>query len=302
MSFSLVKKQSGMALIIVLWMLVVMTAMALAFSGKVRSEILLTANFYNQAKAISLAESGIWRGAAMILNRAVAANNGNPIDLDGSIYSLDSELGQLQVSLQSCNGLVDLNRAPPEIITSLLQTLNIPVETTDIIVDSLLDWRDEDDIKHLNGAERTEYLALGLDYGPKNGLMNSTSELARVNGVTAEVYRALKSMVTVHSGQPRIDIHTAPIGVVSMLLAMEQAKLVDVLDENKQIDVNLIPIETRKYIGTGQNEFFKISSFAKVNNSVFGHIAIVKLEPTERLPVTVLAWRDEIDAQFMGSI
>ena len=60
-------------------MLVVMTVIALAFSQGVRTEVMLTANHQNQAKALALAEAGIWRGAAMVLNRSVADKNGEKL-------------------------------------------------------------------------------------------------------------------------------------------------------------------------------------------------------------------------------
>ena len=215
------QRESGVALIVVLWMLVVMTAIAMAFSQQVRTEIMLTANYQNQAKALSLAEAGIWRGTAMVLNRTIAENNGENINLAGSVYELNSDYGKLNVSLQSSSGLIDLNRASPEIIKALLQTVDTSAETQQTILDSLLDWRDEDDLKRLAGAEDDDYRAQGLSYGPSNGLMNSVSELARVNGVTSVEYEALQSSVTVYSGQSRIDITSAPRRVLTSLPSMD---------------------------------------------------------------------------------
>lgn len=295
--------EKGVALIVVLWMLVVMTAIAFAFSQQVRTEIMLTANYQNQAKASSLAEAGIWRGVAMVLNRTIAENNGENINLAGSVYDLDSELGKLNVSLQSSSGLIDLNRASPEIIKALLQTVNTPFETQQTILDSLLDWRDEDDLKRMSGAEDDDYRSQGLSYGPSNGLMNSVSELARVNGVTSVEYEALQSSVTVYSGQSRIDIASAPARVLSSLPAMDASMTESIINEratgNKHIDLTQIPAETRKYIGAGQNEFIRVSSLAEVNSSVSGIIAVVKLEATEQLPVTVMSWRQHIDTVFV---
>jgi general secretion pathway protein K len=284
-------------------MLVVMTAMALAFSQQVRTEVMLTANYQNQAKALNLAEAGIWRGTAMILNRAIAENNGEHINLAGSVYELDSEHGKLKVSLQSSSGLIDLNRASPETIKALLQTIDTPDDTQQTILDSLLDWRDEDDLKRLAGAEDDDYRAQGLSYGPSNGLMNSISELARVNGVTSVEYEALQSSVTVYSGQSRIDITSAPRRVLASLPAMDASMTDSIINEratgNKHIDLTQIPAETRKYIGAGQNEFIRISSFAEVNSSISGIIAVIKLEMTELLPVTIMSWRQHVDTVFM---
>jgi len=298
------KKQKGIALIVVLWMLVVMTVIALAFSQSVRTEVMLTANHQNQAKALALAEAGIWRGAAMVLNRSIADSNGERFNLAGSVYELESDKGDLLVSLQSCSGLVDLNRAPPEIIKGILEAVVSSSETVDVISDSLLDWRDEDDLKRVAGAEQGDYESLGLAYGPNNGLMNSVSELARVNGVTPDIYEGLKSMMTVYSGQSRIDIGSAPEEVIASLPGMEGTVVETIMSGretgNKHLDLTQIPSETRKYIGAGQNEFIRISSFAKVNGTVSGINSVVKLEATKQQPVTVMTWRQDIDAVFFN--
>lgn len=300
MRFSRVNNQAGMALIVVLWLLVVMTIMALTLSQTVRTEVMLTSHYHNQAKATALAEAGIWRASTLVLNRAIAASYGTEVSLAGSVYKLESDIGELHISLQSCSGLIDLNRAPPELIKSLLLN-NIPsTDTVDIILDSLLDWRDEDDLRRLNGAESDDYRAQGVPYGPKNGLMNSVSELARVNGVSPAIYDALAPWLTIYSGQPRVNINNAPAGVIRALPAINNAILQALSGTNKQLDVNLLSAETRKYIGAGQNEYIKISSFAKVNNSVSGIIAIVKLELTPRSPVTVMSWKHGIDTVFMN--
>lgn len=305
-TFSL-DSQNGIALIVVLWMLVVLTVIALAFSQSVRTEVMLTTNHQNQAKALALAEAGIWRGAAMVLNRSIADSNGEKFNLAGSVYELESDKGDLLVSLQSCSGLVDLNRAPPEIIKGVLAAVVSSPERVDEISDSLLDWRDEDDLKRLAGAERDDYESLGLSYGPSNGLMNSVSELARVNGVTPDIYEELKSMMTVYSGQSRIDIGSAPEQVMESLPGMEASVVETIMSGretgNKHLDLTQIPTETRKYIGAGQNEFIRISSFAEVNGTVSGINSVIKLEATKQQPVTVMTWRQNIDATFLdGSL
>jgi general secretion pathway protein K len=197
-------KEKGIALIIVLWFLVIMTFITLVLSQNLRTELLLTTNYLNQAKARALAETGIWRGAAMILNRTIAEKQGENIDLTGKQYSLDASQGELSVSLQSCSGLIDINRSSPEMLKQLMFSVTESEEQANIITDSLMDWRDEDNLKRVSGAEREDYAALGLGYGPSNGLINSINELARVNGVTPRVYQDLKSMITVYSGQSAV--------------------------------------------------------------------------------------------------
>jgi general secretion pathway protein K len=45
------------------------------------------------------------------------------------------------------------------------------------LVDAILDWRDEDDLHLVNGAEDPDYKAAGLPYGAKDGPFDSLEEL-----------------------------------------------------------------------------------------------------------------------------
>jgi len=306
-TFSTSKKndaqQAGISLIVVLWLLVVMTMMVMSFSFGIRTEVMLASNYRSQAQALSLAESAVWRGVAMVLNKASAQSVGQIIRLEGSVYELDTgDTSEIKVSLQSSNGLIDLNRAPAELIKGLLLSVNIPQNQSEIIVDSLLDWRDADNLKHLSGAESADYTALGLSYGAKNGLINSVDELARIHGVDDELFDLLSPLLTVYSGQSRIAIASAPRKVLLTLPGMT-VELVDnvMLARDRNIDninLDLIPEEARGFIGAGSDEYIRVSGMAIVNNAVSGIIAEIQFVPSTTSPVTIVSWFQEIDTIF----
>jgi general secretion pathway protein K len=296
------KKQAGISLIIVLWMLAIMTVIALAFSHSVRTEVMLTSNFQNQAKSMGLAEAGIWRGVAMVLNKSIAKSSGQDIRLDGSTYSLETDEGELKILLQSSSGLVDINRASAEVIQALLVQQGAAEEQVKIITDSLLDWRDKDDLKHLFGAETADYMAQGLSYGAKNGLINSIEEMGRINGMTQSLYLKILPLITVYSGQARVDVNTVPRSVLHSLPGMSDSIVDSILADREsgtgQINLTTIPAETRRYIGAGKNTFVQISSRAVINNSISGMMAIIQLEADRELPVKIMSWRQGLDSRF----
>ena len=57
----------------------------------------------------------------------------------------------------------------------------------DIIVDSILDWKDADDLHRLNGAESDYYLSLPNPYRAKDANFDTLEELLLVRGVTPEI-------------------------------------------------------------------------------------------------------------------
>jgi general secretion pathway protein K len=295
-------KHNGISLIVVLWMLVILTVIALAFSRQVRTEIQLTANYQNQAKAEALAEAGVWRAVMMLSQRSAAALSGEVIYLDGRLYPLASDVGDLKVSLQSSQGLIDLNRAPEELINSVVQKVAESIEQAETVTAALFDWRDEDDLRRLGGAERSDYLADNLGYGPTNGPLISVAELARVYGMTTKMYRALRPYVTVISGNARIDVTTAPSFVLSALPGMSEslkssilaARLVDAA----AVDLTTLPDTTRQYIGANQATSVRISSLAQAGQVMAGIIAEVEMRTDGEKPVVVLSWQFGIDEVF----
>jgi general secretion pathway protein K len=81
----------------------------------------------------------------------------------------------------------------------MLNNFEIDDTNKNIIVDSIMDWRDKDNFHRANGAEDEYYLALPEPYKCKNGDFTSIEELLLVRGVTPEIfYGGLKDMVTVY--------------------------------------------------------------------------------------------------------
>jgi general secretion pathway protein K len=78
----------------------------------------------------------------------------------------------------------------------------------DIIVDSILDWRDNDDLRRLHGAEDEYYQSLPDPYRAKNDDFESVEELLLVKGITPEIFHGgLKNIVTVYTDKkgPRLS-------------------------------------------------------------------------------------------------
>lgn len=106
------------------------------------------------------------------------------VALDGSEYLLTESVA---VSLQDVRGLVSLNGTNlsgfgRERIERLLGTWGVNDTRASALTDALLDYRDADDLRRLNGAERNEYRQAGAESNLRNGDLLSVSELQRVFG------------------------------------------------------------------------------------------------------------------------
>lgn len=119
--------------------------------------------------------------------------------------------------VQDAFGRIDLNAAGDEMIRAALLTAGLSTEQADQLADAIADWRDADDLRRLNGAERDDYLAAGRVSGPRNGPFESVAELEQVLGMTRDVFEKLEAIFTVHAGRPFVDAGVAPREVLAVL-------------------------------------------------------------------------------------
>ncbi len=106
------------------------------------------------------------------------------VSLDGSEYRLTDSV---MVSLQDQRGLVsvnggNLNGFGRERMERLLGTWGVSDARAAALTDALLDYRDADDLRRINGAERNEYRLDGSEADLRNADLLSVSELPRVWG------------------------------------------------------------------------------------------------------------------------
>jgi len=95
-----------------------------------------------------------------------------------------------------------------------------------VIVDSILDWRDADDLHRLHGAEDAYYRSLPDPYRCKNAPFDSVDELVLVRGMRRELLTpALRSVLVVvpgtanrggPPGRPPATARQAPTGQVNV--------------------------------------------------------------------------------------
>src|SRR6478736_3922489 len=160
--------QSGIALVLALWLTVLLTVIASGFAFSMRSEALATRNAVSLAQARAIAASAVDEAAKIDLNAAPDALLRNVLIVTGGLDE------------PAANALVD----------------------------AIADWRDPDELRRPNGAELPEYRAAGLKYGPANAPFETVGEAARVLGMTPAVFRRVARVATVYSRQPGINAAT----------------------------------------------------------------------------------------------
>lgn len=196
----------------------------------------------------------------------------NPYSIQiGNIYCdvyLFDENGKLNL-----NGLSDESR---EIFIKYLTQKDTDMLDADVIVDSILDWVDNDDLTHLNGAEDKYYESLPEPYKAKDAPFDSIEELTLVRGVKSEIFENIKNDITVYgNNQIRININFASkeilnsipglsIGIVDeLMLYIKKNGPIKDPEELREVFWNLGIIgesfeDIRPYITLDQSDFVTV--------------------------------------------
>jgi len=230
--------QRGIALLVVLWVMTILMVMIFSFSVMTRAESYGTMAFREGIEKKFLAEAGIERGIMEIIYRSVNRNQTvtlkgkEPWKLDGTVYNVDMGKGGCAVRVIDESGKVSLNGLTDSsgiILKNLLIHQGASPENADIIVDSILDWKDADDLHRLSGAEIDYYRSLPRPYKARNEDFETLEELILVRGITPEILygtdktKGIIHFLTAHGKTARINLNAAPKEILAALPGMDAA-------------------------------------------------------------------------------
>ena len=118
--------------------------------------------------------------------QAPEAKKSDPFD--GEFHEEDLGTGAFRVRLVDESGKININRVNDETLRRIFTNLGLDEARRDILVDSIMDWRDADDLHRTNGAENDYYASLSPPYSAKNGPLDSVEDLLWIKGMTPELF------------------------------------------------------------------------------------------------------------------
>jgi general secretion pathway protein K len=259
--------QRGVALLVVLWIFIFLFVVAFEFSTAVREEAAAAHRYSDETQGYYLAMAGFQRGLYEFLNQQAGAGR-PPQDqkkedvLDGSWRDDNLGAGVFRFRLIDESGKVNINRVNDDRLRRVFTNLGVDTNLRDILVDSIMDWRDPDDLHRTNGAEKEYYLALSPSYTPKNGAFDSVEDLLWLRGVTPELFYGysdnddrspdgqrrigLREIFTVDNPIDRVNLRTAGAEVIHALTGIPLEKCRGFVEERKKLSdktlADLLPL------------------------------------------------------------
>ncbi|RDZ27568.1 general secretion pathway protein GspK [Lysobacter silvisoli] len=196
--------QRGAALLLVLWLIAMLTALVGAFAMTARVENL-------QGRVLTrglVAQNAARAGMEYALTRVGQSDPRLQWRPDGTAYRWSYAGARVEVKLIDENGKVDLNQADANLLTALIQSAGGIEQQADAaqLASAIMDWRDPDPLTQIaGGAEDPDYASAGLPYGAKDAEFESVAELQQVLGFTPALYAKLEPYLTVYSGRAQPD-------------------------------------------------------------------------------------------------
>jgi len=289
---------AGVILIALLWILTALSGIALSFSRESFVEVTAAKNAQSLESSYFIARAGIAATIYQMMERRTAPtvrsarfqDEPDPIEL--VIVSGNLGDGSYEVEIQDESGKININTASQEQLLKLARATGIPEEDAGVIADSILDWRDSDELHRFNGAENDYYETLNPPYKAKNGRFDTVEELLLVKGVTATYFYGytdptsedtvtykygLSRYFTVNSGN-QINVNYAPLPVLQSIPGMSTQVAQAIYDQrkikpfknmseiNRDLPMNLSAV-TLPFLTTTQTDTYTLTAAAWTGKS-----------------------------------
>ncbi len=196
------KRNSGIALVIVMVMILVLGVLAGGFAYSMKVEMRLAMQSNNETEFEWLGRSGVELARCLLVEQ-FKAKSGNPADSlkqkwaggtgDTNVLpdiSMDNfELGRGRISVKIVDAerkfnVNHQNRALMlEMLNRAMRFMGVDPSESSQVVDSILDWTDADSDEGISGTESSYYLGLEPPYAAKNGPVDDITELLFIRGI-----------------------------------------------------------------------------------------------------------------------
>jgi general secretion pathway protein K len=321
--------ESGVILIALLWVLTALAVIALSFSRECFVEVAAARNTQSLENAYFVARAGIdetiyqliQKRSAVVVRQVQLQEEPDPLDIGVWTGTLGNSA--YRVDIQDDSGKINVNNVQEDQLRNLVEAIGIKKPDSDIITDSILDWRDADPAHHLNGAEDDYYQTLNPPYKAKNGRIDTIEELLLVRGITPEyfygrperqpdgtiIYKyGLSRHLTVYSNTNRssVNANSAPLPVLLSIPQMP-ADVAQKIYERRHIkpfkgaldishDMGVTLGTWSGFLSFEQTNIYSLTATAHAANSKVRRIirAVVSLEAFGAKQYRILYWNENV--------
>lgn len=300
------RQQRGFALLLVIWVLAILAVLAAGFAASMRSETRLARNLLEAARARALAEAGVARATAALID----PDPQSQWRADGMPHEMSFEGGVVRIRIEDEGGKVDLNMAPPELLSGLCVELGIDGGTCAALTQGVIARRRAVAPAPAPTRARNPVADQGFGFGMPPPPQRQAAAFATVEELRQlpEVDRAsldrLSPFVTVYAQNPRIDPAVAPREVLLAIPGIDPREVDQLLAARAAAasgqPVMALPGLTGvdAYAARSQMRAATIIAEARTESGAeFTRRAVIALTGLPVHPADVLEWRQDLGAE-----
>ncbi len=287
-------RQRGIALVIVLWILLLVTISTGAYTLMARMDQLEAHTVISSTRARMAAEAGI--------NLAVLSLR-DPDELtrmvpDGRPYEIQVQDVLVEIQVTDERGKVDINAVDELTLLQLFQGHGLVGDDAVYLAAAVMDWADVDEIERANGAELPAYASAGLDVGPGNRPFLMVEEVLQVLGMPWDLYKKMEPGLTVFSESGMPDHAYAPLEALLAMPDMTEEDALNFIAERQSQDattgVGTTLPNGQVAMARGRGLTYSILAKATLPNGIWDQVeATIRLGGSSTgLPYKVLRWRE----------
>jgi general secretion pathway protein K len=282
----------GMILVTVLWMIALLSALAMAAAITFRGFAGIVALDRDRVQADALLTAGLETAAY------IAAISG-----DTSIDHLETttvlSTGSVRAHLNDEGGRIDIAKAPVEVIAGLLRVIGAPEQEADALAQAIAQWRrpPSSDVYAPTGPPGTAAASANV---PKieielNPPFTDVHQLARVPGMTPQLVAAVAPFTTVY-GSETINPLSAPAEVLAALPGVDASRTRAFIERRHEFAPDAAQLASllgtaQKYVAVSTRPVLSVHVTATlVNGFSQAARAVIVLMPKDVLPYRILVW------------
>lgn len=286
--------QQGVALIMVLWILLLVTITSGAFSLMARMDQLESHSVMWSTRARMAAEAGI-NMAVLHIRDPVEQTRWIP---DGRSYQLLFEDAVIEIQITDERGKVNINEADELTLANLFTGNGLEEDYAEYLAAAVADWRDTDEMERPNGAEDAAYESAGLEIGPGNHRFVLIEELLQVLGMPWELFKRIEHAITVYEDGALPDPAYGPAEALVAIPDISPEDALNFVEERHSQQPgdgpNMALPTGQVVMARGRGSTYSIVAKATLPNGVWDQLrATIKLGGTrDGRPFQIMRWRE----------
>ena len=306
------RNERGLALILVLWSLMLLTAVAVSFGYAVRVETAVGSALSDQVRAEAVAASGVRRAILGVLTEDKEAR----WPVDGRVREIPWPDAVLRASVRSESAKIDLNHAPKELLMGLFTNLLPGGEAVaEALADAVIARREQVAAQAPAATTRrglptappatarppTAAPAATATAAAGRLAFRSVDELAQLPGFTPDGIWRLRPYLTVHGGKAKVDAASADVEVLAAVPGVSRDAAVAFVrdraarsDETQALDISPLGEGARYLDAASKAAVANVRALARLQGGAVAMVDSVLRIGRGGKRYEVLEWRQSL--------